>query len=524
MLRLTVMMTMLCATIALWYVSAMANGVSTEPPVVLIAFEPENFAPLRLTPHPSACQGFNLIIPGELERTPRDYAKVTAAVKATGATKATLALVDILNREYKSDTLKLKKDQAAEIGIDMATAGRPISMLRTVRMYVEGAPLDVSSLRMTCAIEKLPEPDVTVQGPMDDTSIQAALNSLGEDGGVVYIPAGTYLINNQVTIPCDNVTVYGDGTATIIQGTWYDAKALFIAVKRSNLRLTRLSFRSLPITEFRGYNEKQHAKRPEDVDKPCVLSRGIELSSCQNVRVDHCEIALFGHAGVAFYGGTENLVDHCFLRENFRYGYGYGVATPGTKELYIEDNNFENHRHGIAGNAGGASYIARFNRLVKYAKLFPSWNQSPDGINQLRAHEIDAHDNCGWIYAHDNFVAMYDAVMGAGAMMRGNQGWLYRNVFESCSPGIMCIGDSDDVWAWDNVSDKPDTLYVNSASGAIHFDEKPPNFAEFPYPYALNRPGWWPGADEGCGTISRPDTQFAGPTESLVLRSVGTGQ
>ncbi len=485
---------------------------------VVVEYEPTEFAPLELRPYQK--QGFNLLPPGELERTPRDYLKVTATVKATGDCSVELVLVDILNREYRSPVVQPTAGQETPISIDMEQAGRPISMLRTVRLYAEGRPVEVLALRTYCAVEKLPEPEVTVQGPMDDSSIQAALNALGEDGGVVYIPAGEYVINNQVVIPADNITIYGEGRETIIQGTWPDAKGLFLAQNRTNLRFTRLKFRSLPITNFRGYSNERYVEKPEDIGKPSVTSRGIELHSCTNTRVDHCEVAFFGHAGIIHYGGSDNLVDHCFLDANFRYGLGYGVATPGTTKLYIEDNNFENHRHGIAGNAGGASYIARFNRLIKDAAVLEQWNQSPKCINQLRAHEIDAHAKCGWIYAHDNYVAMYDAVMGAGAMMRGNQGWLYRNVFVSCSPGIMCIGDSDDVWTWENTSDRPDTLYLNRASGTIHFDEKPPNFAEFPYPYDLNRLGWWPGAEEGSAHLVKAASQFAGPAEPQVLRMV----
>ncbi len=510
------------AAVVLSYAHSCAADGPALAAAVVVEYEPTEFAPLVLRPYEK--RGFNLLPEGELERTPRDYVKVTATVKATGSCRIELALVDILNREYRSEVVEPPPGQETKISVDMEQVGRPLSMLRTVRLYAEGTPVEVLGLRIYCAVEKLPEPDVTVEGPMDDTSIQAALDSLGEDGGVVYIPAETYLINNQVIIPADNITIYGDGCDTIIQGTWPDSKGLFKCESRTNLRFTRLKFRSLPITDFRGYSNERYVEKPEDIGKPSVTSRGIELHGCTNTRIDHCEIAFFGHAGIIHYGGTDNLVDHCFLDANFRYGYGYGVATPRTRELYIEDNNFENHRHGIAGNAGGASYIARFNRLVKYAKVFPSWNQSAKGINQLRAHEIDAHAKCGWIYAHDNYVAMYDAVMGAAAHMRGNQGWLYRNVFENCSPGIYCSGNSDDVWTWDNVSLTEHPLQASKAQGNIYFDQKPDNFAEIPYPYALNRMGWWPGAEAGAGQIVKPETQFAGPEEARVLRVVAAEQ
>jgi len=209
----------------------------------------------------------------DLERTPRDYVRVVELARSPGEAKVTLVLVDALGREYPGAEVALVPGQQAKVSVDMQQVGHPLSMLRAVRMRLEGAAVELSGLRFLCGAEQVPKPDAIVQGPMDDTSIQAALDSLGEDGGVVYLPAGTYLIGNQITIPVDNVTIYGDGRATVIQGQWFEARALLVAADRDSLRLTRLHLRSLPISEFRGYNEAAHAEKPEDVGRPSVLSR-----------------------------------------------------------------------------------------------------------------------------------------------------------------------------------------------------------------------------------------------------------
>ena len=327
-------------------------------------------------------------------------------------------------------------------------------------------------------------------------------------------------MRNQVTIPCDNITMYGDGRGTVIQGTWLETKAVFKAEKRGNLRLTRLHLRSVPITHFRGYTEAKYAE-PGNAGRPTVHGTGIEIRNCHDVRVDHCEIELFGHAGIWVWGGSGNAIDHCFFHENFHYGDGYGVCASATSELYIEDNNFENHRHGIAAG-DGASYTARFNRMVKDAAVLPSWQPSASAIDQLHAHEIDAHAGCKWIYAHDNYVAMRNSVMYSGAAMRGNPAWLYRNVFENCSAAILCLGKSDDVWTWENqfVACKPTEL--SQASGAIHFGQKPPDFRELPYPYRLDRLGGWPGLVSGRDASSRPDSLCAGPATDPLIRKTGS--
>jgi len=53
--------------------------------------------------------------------------------------------------------------------------------------------------------------------PSSPTSgIREAINSLPESGGVVVIPAGTYLLKRSIRL-CDNVCIRGDGFATVLK-------------------------------------------------------------------------------------------------------------------------------------------------------------------------------------------------------------------------------------------------------------------------------------------------------------------
>jgi len=475
----------------------------------VVVLKHAQFAPVKLSPH--GMQGFNVLASSDLERTPRDYLKVTAQVQATGRCRAQLALLDFLNREHRGETVDIPADQLANISIDITKLDRPLAMLRAVRIYAEGEQLDVLSLEFHCTGEQLPKPDVIAAGT-DDKAIQAALDALGADGGVVYIPAGEYIINNQVTITGDNIIIYGDGRDTIIQGTWCKPKGLFKASKCSNLRITRLNFRSLPMTHFRGYNDKRWVKRPEDIGRPSVLSHGIELDGCTKTRVDHCELTLFGFCALVMWEGREICIDHCFFHENFRSGYGYGAVPYGTKECYIEDNSFENHRHGVAGGGNSmASYTCRFNRFVQDTSAVPE-----TGWEQMVAQQIDVHPGCSWMYVHDNWVKIDNAMLWYGTYFGGNPGWIYRNTFVNCTNGIYIAGACDDVWTWDNQFTNCSHEQVSKATGTVHFDAKPANFAEIPYPHELNRLGWWPGSGDQALELTNPQTQFAGPTERVL--------
>lgn len=51
---------------------------------------------------------------------------------------------------------------------------------------------------------------------IDDVAIQAALNNAAITGGVVYVPPGLYLIDNQIAVPA-NVRLIGSGNASVIK-------------------------------------------------------------------------------------------------------------------------------------------------------------------------------------------------------------------------------------------------------------------------------------------------------------------
>ena len=199
-------------------------------------------------------------------RTPRDYLADQVTGSAEGTAVVLLVLVDLFGDELFADEQHVVAGEFAFSADIEALSGRPIAMLRGLRLEHSGAALTISGLRFTLADEAPPEPDVTVGEPRDDTSIQKALNSLGEDGGVVYIPAGTYILNKDVRVYRSNVTIYGDGPATVLQSSWAHNAGVFQVADRRNIRFSRLHLRGLPITYFRGYNREGRAQ-PGDVDR-----------------------------------------------------------------------------------------------------------------------------------------------------------------------------------------------------------------------------------------------------------------
>lgn len=511
-MRMRTPITVACGAIAQMMIFGAA--VSSVPGRVSI-LAPVGFTTMTIAPAGEDNAATYLIAPGDLERTPRDYLRVRATVEGDAAASATLVIVDLLGKEYAGETTAIGPGAAVDLVVEAKRGdGSPISMLRAIRLNVTGNAVRCNRIIFECAAEYLPEPDVVVEGPLDDTSIQRALDTLGPEGGVVYIPPGEYSINKTVTVPVDNVSIYGGGRATLLQGDRMDGTPMLKAEGRRNLRVSRLHLRSLPLETFRGYNDQRYAEKPEDVGRPSLRSCGIHIFGCERVRLDHCEIERFGYGGVLLRDSSELCFDHSFYHENFCYGLGYGVVPCATEECYIEDINFENHRHGTAGGGGTqASYTTRFNRYVKDINAVPA-----EGWKQVTSHEIDVHSGCRWLYAHDNWVEMKNATMSAGACLRGNFGWVWSNVFTNCAYGVRVVGDSTDVWTWDNECRNVSNPTSSTATGQVYLDQKPPGFAPISYPHALNSAGWWPGArPDGAYKDADPEGQFPGPATGLQL-------
>ena len=61
--------------------------------------------------------------------------------------------------------------------------------------------------------------DYNTDGTADEVEINAALNSLPAEGGVVYMKEGTYNIDASIIIPDNGIEIIGAGSSTIIQST-----------------------------------------------------------------------------------------------------------------------------------------------------------------------------------------------------------------------------------------------------------------------------------------------------------------
>jgi PKD repeat protein len=173
-------------------------------------------------------------------------------------------------------------------------------------------------------------PRQTVSGNTT-SAIQSAINSLGGQVGIVYIPAGDYIHNRGgLDIPA-GVILEGAGSANT---RLYipSSSGVLLQPAGNNVRITGL--------KIEGYST---------VAAVSQSTEGISISgSIKNVLIDHCE-ALGFRAAIIIVWSSSATIEHCHIHHNTMNGYGYGVLTSGEAYSMIRYNEFGSCRHIIAG-------------------------------------------------------------------------------------------------------------------------------------------------------------------------------
>lgn len=196
------------------------------------------------------------------------------------------------------------------------------------------------------------------KGDIDCTeAVIKALTSI-EEGGTLYFPSGTYLIENPVKVSGDHLTITGDGKHSKIIYTYEQkdddngstASLFSFADNISDLKVKDLYL------EYRG----------EFFDEPMKSYYGkisaFYFGICFDVFITNIEVTGFNANAIAFIGSSEEYskrlkVDKCYLHHNRVAGILYGYVDG----LTITNNNLEYHGskydggtgYGCAGSSGG---------------------------------------------------------------------------------------------------------------------------------------------------------------------------
>jgi hypothetical protein len=179
-------------------------------------------------------------------------------------------------------------------------------------------------------------------GTTDDrNAIQKAIDSAGQNGGIVYFPKGTYKVSATVSLP-SKITLKGIANQTRIIMDKSIVKGIFYAVSQTDILITNLS--------FEGTNTELSKDTTE---------RLIFFQDSKNISVKNCT---FGKTVIAiqFQACIGVRVLNCFfsnIKHRDDYSEGYGIlCNLSCNNILIKDNQFNNiGRHCIYISSGSSN-------------------------------------------------------------------------------------------------------------------------------------------------------------------------
>ncbi|MHB8994749.1 MAG: right-handed parallel beta-helix repeat-containing protein [Armatimonadota bacterium] len=330
--------------------------------------------------------------------------------------------------------------------------------------------------------------------------IQAAVDGMKAEGGVVRIPAGEAEAVEILKLP-GGVSLLGAGVGQtkLFRGPGTDMmkSGNIISVDGSNGKPIRISGLNLV-----GFIDPASAG----------WDGGISISNAIDFRIDNCRLQRFGASGIGVRGLSRGVIDHCLFVDNFKKtinNVGYGVVVMGTGQwrddlvpgsadsVFMEDCEFIGSRHAVASN-GGARYVFRHNHV--------HGNDNSQAVDAHGPGYGSAHGT-QWIEVYDNLIEK--PIGGHTAMcLRGGGGVVFGNTIRDYVAAIMLTLDFDvkldwtrpypiaeqigNMWVWDNTHNDRPALVMIPPRSAEHvkpdrdyFLKPMPGYEPYQYPHPL---------------------------------------
>jgi hypothetical protein len=170
------------------------------------------------------------------------------------------------------------------------------------------------------------------------TTIQAAIDALPEDGGVVRLPPGTFEISEPLKITKSDVLIEGAGTATHIKNVNINGKSALILQHPSSVDNRKGELWRIRLANFRiTGNEKS--------------GHGIEARRINEIFIDGVTVSYHGGDGIHLYYCYE---DPRICDSLITYNKKTGLNMIGCHDVVVAANQFEE-------NHDAARFIDGFN-------------------------------------------------------------------------------------------------------------------------------------------------------------------
>ncbi len=220
----------------------------------------------------------------------------------------------------------------------------------TVKVTDEAVPANITTKTFTVKVQF--SVDTEVVNGSDGTAIQAACDALKNTGGVVWLPAGNYLVYSKITVYADT-TICGAGILENVRGSGgapkWEGRSRCYAVD-PDLRLfetkgDRVTFAHMMV-EGASTDPKNKTRK----------GNGIHATGTEEFRMVNCEVT--GNVmGLVLRESKKAIVEKSYFHHNLRWGLGYGICVigktmaQGGSRVVIRDCEFATNRHDIASNS-----------------------------------------------------------------------------------------------------------------------------------------------------------------------------
>ena len=156
-------------------------------------------------------------------------------------------------------------------------------------------------------------------------SIQAAINALPDEGGVVHLPPGTFEISEPLKVTKSDVLIEGAGTATHIKNVNTEGKSALILQHPSEGDNRKAELWRIQLSNFRiTGNEKS--------------GHGIEANRINEIFIDGVTVSYHGGDGIRLYFCYE---DPRICDSLMTYNKKTGLNVIGCHDVVVSANQFE---------------------------------------------------------------------------------------------------------------------------------------------------------------------------------------
>lgn len=274
-----------------------------------------------------------------------------------------------------------------------------MALTKATNRMIEGASVNVKDF------------GATGDGTTDDsTSVQNAINAANTaGGGLVFFPEGTYELNNSTLTMYSNITLQGEGHASIIQG-WPGITASGISlVTWRNIRIKGYRYIWSNCTDVlleNIYFENENYSDPANASSRFCQFTDSSRFRIVNCYIENCQYGIWigGAAGSLTSQNTDVVVESCYIKNTYATGYSYpaGINIADGKNIVLTKNHIEGIQP-LTGTKGYGIYQGD-NTVFKAENIVISNNTVEDceyGIKLHSAAKVVVSDNVVTLGAGD---------------------------------------------------------------------------------------------------------------------------